>query len=315
MRFKTFLCSTPILFVSSLDQSNSFIYCKFYECSDGQWISNNISKLRSNLKNHLFGQHLVQDSVPKLIKGHITNPSPRKPLVLSFHGSTGTGKTLVSQLIAQSLYTNGLNSGFVKFINVPHLFRDRSRTREFAERLHHIIVSSLDRCEQTLFIFEDIHAMNPDILDELLVYTNYPLPLDGIEFRKAIYIFLSNSGATRINEYLNDQFLIGRDRSSIGQMEMHKIINERIFQEDCAFNNTEFVTRDVIDAAIPFLPLEKIHVQECIEKAILERKKIPTPSMVSSVLKDIEFMPGSLELFSKSGCKRIDQIITNYFDE
>lgn len=46
----------------------------------------------------------------------MTNENPKKPLVLSLHGWTGTGKNFVSHLIAKNIYQRGMTSGFV------HLF-------------------------------------------------------------------------------------------------------------------------------------------------------------------------------------------------
>ena len=301
-----------LVFITQSDSFASYFYCKYNECCDEPWIRNNVATLSANLKEHVFGQHLVHNSVPKLIRAHLNNPNPKKPLVLSFHGGTGTGKTWVSQLISESLYLQGLNSKFVKFIPVPHFFR--LRTRETAELLHHKIMSSLETCGQTLFIFEDIHTMDPGILDELVMYLNYPPPLVDIIFTKAIYILLSNSGATKINDYTAEQLVDGRDRMSIGPEEMHRIISDDIYREDGAFKDTDFVRRQVIDAAIPFLPLEMDHVVMCVEKAIVERGKHPTQSVVKKVLEDVRFVPEGLEMFSDSGCKRIDTIISDYFE-
>lgn len=48
-------------------------------------------ELRSRLKNELVGQPLVYDIIVNSISSHVSNPNPGKALVLSLHGSTGTG--------------------------------------------------------------------------------------------------------------------------------------------------------------------------------------------------------------------------------
>ena len=103
---------------------------------------------------------MVQENVVKLIRIHLTNRKSQKPLVLSFHGETGTGKTWVSRLIAESLYKEGMNSKFVKFIHVPHWFHDPKKTSEQIENLHDTIKSTLKKCKYALFIFDEIHVMN-----------------------------------------------------------------------------------------------------------------------------------------------------------
>ena len=62
------------------------------------------------LKEEVFGQHIAADVVYRQVKAHITNPSPSKPLVLSFHGWTGNGKNHMAYLIARSLYRNEIRS-------------------------------------------------------------------------------------------------------------------------------------------------------------------------------------------------------------
>ena len=61
----------------------------------------------------------------KAVTGFINNDNPKKPLVLSFHGSSGVGKNLASQLIVKNLYKQGMDSRFVHFFNAaihfPHI--------------------------------------------------------------------------------------------------------------------------------------------------------------------------------------------------
>jgi hypothetical protein len=79
----------------------------FVECCSNYWIPNNISgnlsvsivfikifffeELNVRLNNQLIGQPLVYDLVLKSVRSHVMNSNPSKSLVLSLHGSTGTG--------------------------------------------------------------------------------------------------------------------------------------------------------------------------------------------------------------------------------
>ena len=63
--------------------------------------------LEGVLQQKLFGQHIVSETVLAALEGHLSSPDPPKPLVLSFHGRTGTGKNFVSRLIAESIYYEG----------------------------------------------------------------------------------------------------------------------------------------------------------------------------------------------------------------
>lgn len=80
--------------------------------------------LQENLDKKLFGQHLVGKVVVKAVKGFLNNTNAKKPLALSLHGWTGTGKNFVSKIIAESIYKRGLQSKyvhqFVATLHFPH---------------------------------------------------------------------------------------------------------------------------------------------------------------------------------------------------
>ncbi len=52
------------------------------------------------LDRRLFGQHLVSKVVVRAVRGFLSNAQAKKPLALSLHGWTGTGKNFVSKIIA-----------------------------------------------------------------------------------------------------------------------------------------------------------------------------------------------------------------------
>jgi len=77
--------------------------------------------LEASLKEDLFGQHIAKNVILSALKDHFReDASPKKALVLSLHGFTGTGKTFVSQFIINSMFKLGLQSKFV------HLFAGRT---------------------------------------------------------------------------------------------------------------------------------------------------------------------------------------------
>jgi ATP-dependent Clp protease ATP-binding subunit ClpA len=84
-----------------------------------------ISDLSSDLKNQVYGQHLVLKAVVRHLKAHLSNDDPSKALALSFHGGTGTGKNHVSKIIANHVYKEGMKSKFIHMIastsEFPHV--------------------------------------------------------------------------------------------------------------------------------------------------------------------------------------------------
>lgn len=60
--------------------------------------------LQMVLEQKVFGQHLATQVILKALSANSRDKQPRKPLVMSFHGWTGTGKSFVSKIIARNLY-------------------------------------------------------------------------------------------------------------------------------------------------------------------------------------------------------------------
>lgn len=74
------------------------------------------------MNEKLYGQHLASSKVLELIGSHVKSENPSKPLVLSFHGPVGVGKTYVSQTIAKYMYVDGVHSKFVHLISAVRDF-------------------------------------------------------------------------------------------------------------------------------------------------------------------------------------------------
>ncbi|XP_010779914.1 torsin-3A-like, partial [Notothenia coriiceps] len=78
--------------------------------------------LALDLRTRLHGQHLVQSVVLKAVQGFLSSPESNKPLTLSFHGWSGTGKNYVARIIADNLYRDGVKSECVRLFIAPFHF-------------------------------------------------------------------------------------------------------------------------------------------------------------------------------------------------
>ena len=75
-------------------------------------------------------------------------------------------------------------------------------------------------------------------------------------------------------------------------MKVHQIISDDIYREKGAFQETDFVRRQVDRRSHSlFLPLERCHVEMCVKRAIRERGRMPTQSVVNEVLRDVQICP------------------------
>ena len=104
------------------------IKCQTSECCGSPyWVLNNVTKFEESFDKHVFGQHIVKAMVSKQLRAHLRKDSPKKALVLSFHGWTGSGKNYVAKYIAESLFRKGQRSEFVKIYISTVDFPDESK--------------------------------------------------------------------------------------------------------------------------------------------------------------------------------------------
>lgn len=99
---------------------DKFSYCSYFECCSAKHIPYDIDGLKADFNEYLFGQHIANGTLIPALKSHVNNlEMSQKPLVMSFHGTPGTGKNFVADFIARRFYAAGDESSYV------HRYRGR----------------------------------------------------------------------------------------------------------------------------------------------------------------------------------------------
>ncbi|XP_035210075.1 torsin-1A-like [Stegodyphus dumicola] len=290
----------------------AYLYCKYEECCDKNWIAVDLNALESELNSKLFGQHLVKFVIPKAIAGHVKKKNPPKALVLSFHGWTGTGKNFVSDIIANTLFKKGLESQYVhKYIGPLH-FPHKQDILKYKDKLRTEIPKFTKHCEKSLFIFDEVDKIPAGVLDVLTPFLDYHDSVDGVDYRRSIFIFLSNSGGSNITKIATQFWAEGKEREMISIKDMERLISSGAYNEIGGMHRSEIVRKQLIDIYVPFLPLEKKHVKQCIKSELLSRKLKVDDDSVNIIANQLLYEPSNIELFSTSGCKKISQKIDIY---
>ena len=97
--------------MSAMWSARDKVVCQLTECCGAAWIRPNLTALEESLEQNLFGQHLVLSLVSKAVRAHVKKREPKKALVMSFHGWTGSGKNFVAKFLVESLYKLGMCTG------------------------------------------------------------------------------------------------------------------------------------------------------------------------------------------------------------
>ncbi|KAL0965238.1 hypothetical protein UPYG_G00278580 [Umbra pygmaea] len=292
---------------------NVFYY--FQECCRAEWISFNKTGLEVDLDRRLFGQHVVSRVVLNAITGFKNNKNPKKPLVLSLHGGTGTGKNFVSHLIAENIYKNGMDSSFIhQFVATAH-FPHQSQIENYKSQLQHWIKGNVTNCPQSMFIFDEMDKMHPGLIDCIKPYLDYYEKLDGVSYRQAIFIFLSNSGGENIMQVALDFWRAGRGREEIELKHLETALSLSVFNnKQSGFWHTSLIDKNLVDFFIPFLPLEYKHLVQCGMAEMAAKGLEPNYNLSDQVARDMIFFPKSEKIFSVKGCKTISSKLDLYRD-
>uniref|UniRef100_H2LE64 Torsin family 1 n=1 Tax=Oryzias latipes TaxID=8090 RepID=H2LE64_ORYLA len=327
-------------FIISFQLTQWCIFTKLHNDLQQECASFNRTGLKMDLENKLFGQHLASRIILKAVSEFMSNDNPKKPLVLSLHGPSGTGKNFVSQLIAENIYKEGMSSKFVHvFTSTLHFPNPRllplykvKNSRGFMMtscsspnlnplcsqyQLQQWIKDSVSNCERSMFIFDEMDKMHPGLIDSIQPYLEYYDKVVGVSYRKSIFIFLSNAGGESIVETALDFWREGRAREEIDLKDLETSVSLSVFNnEKSGFFHTSLIDKNLVDFFVPFLPLEYSHVVQCamaeMKARASEGEGPPDLDVANQVAKDLIYFPKQERVFSVKGCKTIESKLDYY---
>ena len=276
------------------------------------WIDYQVKQLSDDLNREVHGQHLVKQIIPKLIEQHMKNENPEKALVLSFHGWTGGGKNFVSDIVAKNIFRKYRKSGESDFVR--HFFCSHFNTEDkqlIREWIKNNITNVVKTCQRSLFIFDEIDKLPEGVIDIIKPFVDHNKFVDSIDYTKTIFILLSNTGGTGITKKTYEFYKQGKEQTDLKMKDFESLIGSGAFNENGGLNKSDIVDKNLIDAYIPFLPLEKKHVRRCvIDYLKLHHNKVdplkdPGREFIRDIADEMEYQPPDTQLYSRTGCKRV----------
>ncbi|KFQ30904.1 Torsin-2A, partial [Merops nubicus] len=267
-----------------------------------------------DLATNLVGQPLVRQQVMKGVREFLENRNPEKPLVMSFHGSTGTGKTYVSSMLVRYLFQGGLQSPYVhQFSPIAH-FPHAEQLEQYKESLRGWIQGNLTSCGRSAFLFEEVDRMHPGLLDVILPFLGPSWVVYGTNYRKAIFIFVSNTGGEQINKMMLDLWRARKDREEINLQDLELAISKAVSESpQSGFWKSGIIDEHLIDFVVPFLPLKHHHVKQCVTSELTQQGLEVRPSVVQEVADSLPYFPEEEKVFSSTGCKTVASRTSFYF--
>ncbi|XP_043849501.1 torsin-2A-like [Dromiciops gliroides] len=265
--------------------------------------------LECDLAQHLAGQHPVKQLVMKGLKAFVENPALAKPLVMSFHGWTDTGSSMLVQYLFQGRMASPHVHHFSPVIHSPHA----DQLEHYQSDLKQWILGNLTACGHFLFLFDEVDKMHPGLLGVLRPFLGPSWVVYGTNYQKAIFIFLSNAGREQINQLALDAWHACKDEEELQLQDLDPAISKAIVNNpQHGFWQSAIVEDRLLDFLVPLLPLQHHHVRHCVtnELAKLGLAQQQEEEVVRAVLDRTAFFPEKERLFSSNGCKTVASRIT-----
>ncbi|XP_075691261.1 torsin-1A-like [Rhinoderma darwinii] len=266
----------------------------------------NVTALELDFDDNVFGQHLAKQVILKAVPRFLNHENPKKPLALSLHGLTGTGKNYVSQILINNIYSEHMRQKCVRTIVATLHFPHANQVQNYKDQLQAMVKNSVKGCERSIFIFDEIDKMHPGLIDAIKPFLDYYDLIDGVSYRKAIFIFLSNAGGEKITELSLKFWRAGRDREEIKLSDVEKDVYLSAFnKKDSGYWHSSLIDKNLIDVFVPFFPMEFQHVKMCVKAEFKRRGLVADEETTNAIAKDMTYYPSGEKVYSVKGCKTV----------
>lgn len=104
----------------------------------------------------------------------------------------------------------------------------------------------------------------------------------------SFYFLFSNSGGRLINSEFEELRFKGITRDKMKAYHFDKLLNSKLFL-DGVYKDSELISHAVINAFVPFLPLEMEHVVMCIKQYLKNQNHVLDAQTESSLIKEVKY--------------------------
>lgn len=91
----------------------------------------------------------------------------------------------------------------------------------------------MKKCPRALFVFDEVDKTPVGVLDVLVPYIHHPGQiLDGYDYKKAIFVFLSNVGANNITRISHMAWKEGKQREELSFKDFEHVLSNEVFNDN-----------------------------------------------------------------------------------
>ncbi|NP_001089731.1 torsin-4A-B [Xenopus laevis] len=249
--------------------------------------------LEKTLQREVFGQTRAIEKLMDHLKDYLATHYHNKPLVLSFNGPSGVGKSHTGRLLAKH-FRSVVDNDFVLQYYTNHNCPNESDVIQCQAEVSAMISQMISRAEIEekipVFLFDEVEAMPVALLDVLHSYFQLN---QSNEYLNVVYILISNIGGHEITKFVLQN--VSNDFFNLPQ-ELHQIVLSSLRKHHSLWDVAEIV---------PFTLLEKRHILDCFLDELLREGFYPDHSNIESLAGQLRYYIKGNKEFSISGCKQV----------
>merc|ERR1712112_489675 len=109
--------------------------------------------------------------------------------------------------------------GFIATLHFP----DKMMTEQYKLQLRDWISGNVTQCKHNIFIFDEVDKMPPGVLDSVKPFLDHYENIDGVDYRRNIFLFLSNTGGKEITQTALNSWNKGKQSKEVTIMDLEPL--------------------------------------------------------------------------------------------
>ncbi|XP_060107584.1 torsin-4A isoform X3 [Heteronotia binoei] len=263
---------------------------------DDNVLKYDLDGLEKTMHREVFGQTVAIESIMALLKDYLATHIHNKPLVISFNGPSGVGKSHVGWLLAKH-FRSVVGHNFVLHYFTMHHCPDNTSSLtcqlDLSKKISDMVTQAEIEEKIPLFILDEVELMSPAQLETLnrFFQTN-----QTNEFLNAMYILISKVGGKEVTNFLLQNVSTDLPLPQNKVEELLTSLRSVLSHVHPLWGFVEIV---------PFVLLEKGHIQSCFYEEMMSEGIYPDPSHIESLASHLNYYVEGGQKYAVMGCKQV----------
>ncbi|XP_046406964.1 torsin-1A-like [Ischnura elegans] len=233
---------------------------------------------RLNTKIH--GQPLAILPAIRLIKKNFRFLSTGSPIVIELYGPSGTGKSYVCELLAESMFYDGLKSEFVNVLDGEDLHLQEEQLSLYTDELRDYLRGNLTKCKKSLFIFKHTEKIPEELFH----------PIQDIMLSKmgGIFLFTTTESSPIVSEIYAHLLTQGTEKRQMNFKHYERALRKPLFNIGERLLFLPMTVNELKMCAVDELAkMGDTFLTDCITESIYKRIPVDTVGYTNMTCKEI----------------------------